>query len=266
MNIAIFGMGEAGSLIAGDLAAAGITVTAYDPANIPNPEGITRTPTPAEATIGADMVFSITAGHDSYKAIQQALAEIPVDSVYADFSTSSAEVKKRLALVAADRGFKFVDIALMGTVPGKGIKTPMLASGTAAEQIHEFLSSLGAPIEVVSDQAGDAATRKLLRSIMMKGLAACSIEALRAAEKANCVEWLWQNISDEIKNADASLVRRLVSGTQTHAVRRLHEMDAALALLKELRVESLMTEATAENLRRIPAQGVPDVPGNASEK
>lgn len=136
----------------------------------------------------------------------------------------------------------------------------LLASGDGAKRIMELFAQLPSSITVVSDVAGDAATRKLLRSIMMKGLAATVIEALRAAEKADCAEWLWCNLVDEIKNADASLLPRLVIGTKSHALRRLHEMEASMAMLNELGVDPIMTRATVENLRRIPEEGIPEIP------
>jgi 3-hydroxyisobutyrate dehydrogenase-like beta-hydroxyacid dehydrogenase len=116
------------------------------------------------------------------------------------------------------------------------------------------------PVNQVSEQAGDAALRKLLRSVMMKGLAGCVIEALRGAEQAGCAEWLWDNLADEITRADARILSRLVRGSGPHAVRRLHEMEAALAMLQELGVEPIMTRATVENLRHIPQQGLPQIP------
>ncbi len=260
MNIGIFGLGEAGSLIAADLAAAGVAILAYDPADVATPSGVVRVNKPVEVVLDADVLLAITAGKDAEIAMQQALQSIPKEAVYADLSTNSAGTKKKLAANAADYGFKFVDLALMGTVPGKGLRTPMLASGDGAKRIMELFAQLPSSITVVSDVAGDAATRKLLRSIMMKGLAATVIEALRAAEKADCAEWLWCNLVDEIKNADASLLPRLVIGTKSHALRRLHEMEASMAMLNELGVDPIMTRATVENLRRIPEEGLPEIP------
>jgi 3-hydroxyisobutyrate dehydrogenase-like beta-hydroxyacid dehydrogenase len=116
------------------------------------------------------------------------------------------------------------------------------------------------PVELVSEVAGDAATRKLLRSVVMKGLAGTVIEALRGAEHAGCADWLWNNLTAEITKADASFLARLVRGTQLHAARRLEEMEAAAALLGELGVEPLLTRGTVENLRGVPREGIPTIP------
>lgn len=260
MKIGVFGLGEAGSLIAADLAAAGQEVTGYDPADVVTPAGVTRVAEPAAAVGDAQLVLALTAGTDAMEALTQALDRIPALALYADFSTNTAQAKQDLAGLAAGRGFDFVDIALMSTVPGKGLRTPALASGNGAERFEEMFAALGMPVTAVSVHPGDAATRKLLRSVVMKGLAGTVIEAMRGAEKAGCAAWLWGNIADEITRANAALLSRLVRGTQLHAVRRLHEMEASLALLEELAVEPLMTRGTVENLKKVPVEGIPDIP------
>lgn len=260
MKIAVFGLGEAGSLVSADLAAAGIETTGYDPADVDTPESVARINDPAAAVVNADVVIALTAGADAITAIRQALPQIPVTALYADFSTNTAVAKKDMASIAASHGMDFVDIALMGTVPGKGLRTPALASGNGADRFVDIFSKLGMPVGKVSEVAGDAATRKLLRSIMMKGLAGTVIEALRGAEKAGCSDWLWDNLSDEITRADAKLLSRLVRGTGIHAKRRLHEMEASAALLEDLGIEPVMTRATVENLRRVPEEGLPPIP------
>ena len=260
MRIAVFGLGEAGSLVSADLAGTGVSTRGYDPADLVTPKGVTRTDSPGEAVVDADVVIALTQGSQAFVAIQQALEEIPSTALYADFSSSSPGTKKRLAEIAAARGLVFADIALLGTVPGNGIRTPALAAGSGADRFVNTFATLGMPVSRVSNQAGDAAMRKLLRSVMMKGLAGCVIEAMRAAEKAGCAQWLWDNLAHEITHADERLLSRLVRGSGTHAIRRLHEMEASLAMLKELGVDHVMTQATVENLRRIPEQGLPDIP------
>lgn len=260
MKIAVFGLGEAGSLISADLATGDVEINAYDPADVDTPEGVTRFDKPVDAVQACEVVIALTQGSEAVTAIKQALDDIPADGLYADFSSNSPGIKKQLADIAADRGFLFADIALLGTVPGKGIRTPALAAGSGASRFVELFSSFGMPVSKVSDRAGDAAMRKLLRSVMMKGLAGCVIEAMRAAEKAGCGEWLWENMADEISRADERLLSRLVRGSGPHAARRLHEMEASLAMLEELGIEPVMTRATVENLRQIPNLGLPDIP------
>lgn len=260
MKIAVFGLGEAGSRISADIAATGIETTAYDPAEVNTPDGVHRYNNPVDTVNNAEVVIALTAGADAVTAIEQALDRIPETVLYADFSTNTVSAKQRLAEIAAGHGMQFADVALMGTVPGKGVRTPALVSGTGAGRFVETFSDLGMPVNKVSVRAGDAAARKLLRSVMMKGLAGTIVEAMRGAEKAGCADWLWKNLADEITKADEALLSRLVRGTGLHAVRRLHEMEASAALLEELGVDPVMTRATVENLRRVTQEGLPDIP------
>ena len=74
--IAVLGLGEAGSLIARDLVAAGARVRGYDPAVAAGP-GITDTGSEAEAARGADLVLSVNSAQaavDAFRAGQPGLA------------------------------------------------------------------------------------------------------------------------------------------------------------------------------------------------
>lgn len=256
----VFGLGEAGSLFAADLVAAGITVAGFDPAPVATPDGINRTRTPEEAVIDTELVIALTAGADAMTALTQAIDDIPEEALYADLSTTSAAEKKALAGRAAERDLLFTDVALMATVPGHGLRTPALAAGPGAERYVELVTDLDVPVAAISGEAGDAATRKLLRSVMMKGLAALMIESMRAAEQAGCAEWLWTDLAKQFSAADGALLSRLVRGTLTHATRRLHEMEASEALLRELGQDPVMTRAIVESLMRVPSMGIPEIP------
>lgn len=250
-TICVYGLGEAGGLISADLAALGNVVSGYDPKPVATPRGVDRRADPSSVLAGADVVLALTAAADAPTALRQAFDDIPRSAIYADLSTASPETKRDLANRCAERGILFADVAIMAIVPGKGVKVPTLVSGSGAEAFVALFSGFGMPSEPVSAIAGDAAARKLLRSVMMKGLAAVVIEAMQAAQTAGCAEWLWRNLGDELAAADATMLARLVRGTQRHGARRLHEMRACSELLQSLGVEPLMTDATVENLRRV---------------
>jgi len=258
----VFGLGDAGARIAGDLAAAGAEVHGYDPAEVATPPGVVRHPRPGPAAAGAGVVLAVTAAADATTALTQALDAIPRDAVYADLATAPPALKRSLGAVAGVAGLGFADVALMAVVVGTGLRTPALASGPGARDFAAVVAPLGMPVEHAGDEPGGAATRKLLRSVFMKGLAAVVIESMRAAEAADLAGETWANIVDQITVADEELVRRLVTGTPRHAARRVHEMEAAGELLAELGVEPTMTDATTTHLRRIEADPalVPDLP------
>lgn len=256
-RVGIFGLGEAGSEIAAGLAERGVTVRAFDPASVPTPPGVDRHAIPQHVVRDVDVVLSVTAAADAGAALQQAIDDVPPGTLYADLSTSSAGGKQALGSMATAHGLRFVDVALMATVPGKGIRTPQLASGDGAGDYAGMIRCFGATVQVVGDQPGDAATRKLLRSIVTKGLAALLLEARAAGRAAGLEDWLWRHLVETISSADEALMRRLTEGQAEHAVRRQHEMEACATLLEELAVPSTMTAATAATLRQL-ASGAHD--------
>lgn len=259
-RVAVFGLGEAGWRIAADLATGGASVHGYDPAPGPATVGVVRHGDPGQAVHGVDLVLAVTPAADAEAALRQALEEIPRSAVYADLSTSSAEQERRLAAVAGAHGLAFADVALMSAVPGKGIRTPQLVSGPGAQRYVEWLTPFGAAATVVGDNPGDAATRKLLRSVVTKGLAALVIEALRAGEAAGLRDWLWEHLVEEFTGADEAMLLRLLEGTGPHAVRRRLEMQASVELLTELGVEPVMSRATVASLQGVRQDGLPGTP------
>jgi 3-hydroxyisobutyrate dehydrogenase-like beta-hydroxyacid dehydrogenase len=259
-RIAIFGLGEAGGAIAGDLAGRGADVQAFDPAPCATPDGVTRHDEPSSAVADVAAVLAVTHAADAETAVLQALDDIPQTAVYADLSTAAPAVKRRLAELAGWRGIAFADVALMSAVPGKGLATPQLVSGAGADHYLRVLSVVGGAAMHVGGQPGDAATRKLLRSIMIKGLAALLIEAMHGATAVGLRDWLWDHITAELTTLDVGYLRRLVEGTGRHAERRQYEMQAAARLLADLGVEPLMTAATADSLRAARSQPLPELP------
>lgn len=262
-TITVFGLGEAGGLIAADLVSAGAEVHAFDPRPVPTPAGVTRHQDPADAVIGAQIICALTSAVDAPGALGQAIAAFPPDVVYADFATSAAGLKRTLAATADAAGAAFVDVALMSPVPGSGLRTPALASGPGAMAFIEVFSALGMPLEHAGDEPGSAATRKLLRSIVVKGLAGLLIESMRAADAAGLGDETWANLVGQFVAADEAFLRRIVTGTGAHSLRRLHEMEATADLLEELGVDPVMTRSTVESLRRIDAgASLPPLPSS----
>ena len=248
--VAVLGLGEAGSLIAGDLLAAGVTVRGYDPKatgsrpSLTVPEGVIQAGSEAEAATGATLVLSVNSAKAAVSAFQAAIPAMASAAIWADLNTASPGTKQHLARIGDEHGIGVTDIAMMAPVPGKGLRVPMLASGPAAAATARVLTGLGASIEVLDGPAGLAATRKLLRSVFYKGMSSSIVEALDAAREAGLEEWLHDHIAEELARADATLVDRIVTGTRQHAVRRGAEMAAAAQMLTELGVPPIMADAS----------------------
>jgi 3-hydroxyisobutyrate dehydrogenase-like beta-hydroxyacid dehydrogenase len=251
--IAVLGFGEAGSLIARDLVAAGAVVRGFDPKE-PAPAGVTGARSDAEAVTGAGLVLSVNSADEAVAAFTASVNALAPGTIWADLNTASPAVKQRLAALGRDHAVPVTDIAMMAPVPGNGLRVPMLASGDAAGQVAATLRGYGADIEVLDGPAGLAATRKLLRSVFYKGMAASIVEALEAARAAGLEDWLRPHIAEDLAKADASTVQRIVTGTRQHAVRRGHEMAAAAQMLTDLGVQPVMADASRALHERLAAE------------
>ena len=253
LQVAVLGLGEAGSEIARDLVQAGADVRGYDPrmeiiARTTDLDGVERRADEADAVRDASLVLSVNSGHDAMQALTNAMPQLPRGTIWADLNTAAPSVKAALAGLLAGSGRPVVDVALMAPVPGHGLRTPMVVSGEAAEQFSDLLRPLGAEIAVQDGPAGAAISRKLLRSVFYKGLAAAVTEALAGAEAAGCRDWLWENISAELTGFDGRTIDRLVDGSVRHARRRADEMAAAADQLADLGVTPRVAAAARDVL------------------
>jgi 3-hydroxyisobutyrate dehydrogenase-like beta-hydroxyacid dehydrogenase len=256
LTVAVLGLGEAGGLISAGLVEAGALVRGYDPRAAVSPgvpllavpPGVLNCPGAASACSGADLVFSLNSAADAPDALAQGLPGCAPGTIWAECNTSSPGEKQSLAETAADR-VRVVDVALMSPVPGHGLFTPMTVSGPAAGAYAEIMRPLGVKVDVLEGPVGSAATHKLLRSVFYKGLAAAVLEATAAAQAAGLADWLRGNITEELIRADAATLERLLTGSKTHAVRRIHEMEAAERLLDDLGVPARVTRASRDWLR-----------------
>jgi len=217
-------------------------VRGYDPA-VPG-----SFPDAATAVAGADVVLSLNAAKVALEVAADAVAALGERAVFADLNTAAPSLKRELAVQV---GSRFADVALLGPVPAKGLATPALVSGTGAQSFADALGPLGMPVQVVSDQAGDAAAMKLVRSVFMKGLAASAVESVQAAEAGGYGDWLKDEIAAVIGRP---MLDRFLEGTRKHAGRRANEMQAACELLRELGVEPRIAAASASLLADLTAE------------
>lgn len=234
--MAVLGLGEAGSRLAADLAAAGCTVLGWDPAR---PGASVESERAAVAA--AEVVLSVNAAAVALEVAREVAAALPPGSLYADLNTAAPKLKRELAEAVP---VEFADVALVGVVPDTGLATPALASGGGAERFAALFRPLGMPVDVVADAAGT----KLLRSVFMKGVAVAAIESLAAAERAGEAERVRADIAGVLGEP---LLERFLEGSRRHAVRRTEEMRAAADYLDELGVPARIAAAAADWLAEL---------------
>jgi 3-hydroxyisobutyrate dehydrogenase-like beta-hydroxyacid dehydrogenase len=246
LRVAVLGLGEADSLIAPGLAAAGCDVHGWDPAR--RLDGIGNAESGAAAVREADVVLSLNTASVARDVVRDVAHTLRTDAVYADLNTSAPALKRELARALP---VAFADVALVGIVSATGLRTPALASGAGAARFAELFRPLGMPVDVVGSEPGEAAGLKLLRSVFMKGLAAAVLESVAAAERAGAADRVRADIVAVIGEP---VLERLLTGSRRHAARRAEEMRAAAAFVGELGVPPRVAAAAAEWFEQLRAQ------------
>lgn len=250
-RIAVLGLGEAGTAIAADLIAAGAEVSGWDPVAAPDLDGLRLAAGSADAVSGAAVALSVNRAAVALGLAAEVAPAMVPGAVFADLNTAAPDLKAKLAETVEAAGGRFADVALLAPVPGRGLATPALASGSGAEALVATLAPLGGTLEALGPRPGEAAERKLLRSVFAKGMAIAALESLEAARAAGCEEWLREQLVVTLEGADSALLDRWLTGSPAHAPRRAEEMAAAAVMLDALGTPAPISRAAQEWFDRL---------------
>ncbi|HMG90017.1 MAG TPA: NAD(P)-binding domain-containing protein [Chryseolinea sp.] len=251
MRVAVLGLGEAGSHFANDLASFGLNVVGYDP----EPKralhaNVRLVSSNAEAARDSDLILSVNIASVAVEVANDVFPVLEKGQIFVEMNTASPQTKIDVATILAKTHALVADVAIMAPVPAKGIKSPFLVSGPGAARFFDMLSPYKLDINILSDKVGDAATHKLLRSIVYKGFAAVIGEAINASQSMGLEEYMRSQISALIGGKD-ELIDRFIEGSKTHALRRSHELDAVVSMLISHNVEPVMSRATLKSLQNL---------------
>src|SRR3546814_1085489 len=123
------------------------------------------------------------------------------------------------------------------------------------------MAPLGFEAKVLSDRIGDASAVKILRSILLKGLEALSVECLVAARQQGVLEQVLGCLGDVDRVTFAGMVKELAITHLAHAKRRMEEVEQVNETLRETGIEPLMSDATRRNPARTVAADVAPATG-----
>jgi 3-hydroxyisobutyrate dehydrogenase-like beta-hydroxyacid dehydrogenase len=248
-SVAILGIGEAGGTLARDLLAKGIRVCGWDPEPRNLPDGLNFASSNPAAVSGADVVLSVNWASVAIEVATEVAPVLQLNQLYADLNTAAPQLKRELVPIIEKSGALFIDGALMSPVLPKGLGTPLYASGSGAKLFAEMMAPLGMPITFLDYEAGNAATHKLVRSIVYKGVAAVVMECLEAAKALNMTKYARSQIMTILQ--DEAMMDRFVSGSLKHAKRRVEEMESVVEMLNSIGVSAFTSQASVKRLKEI---------------
>jgi len=197
----------------------------------------------------SDIIFSSVVSKVAVEVAKSFSPYLTEKHIYADTNAASPMVKTEVAQAISKSGAKFVDCALMGTIPAFLNKVPIFASGNGAVEFKELMTPFSMDITCLGETPGQASAIKMFRSIFMKGYVALLFETLNAANKYNAADLVMENIAETMDQADfMETARLLVTRGLIHSERRAHEMSEVIMTLSDIGVSSIMSDATQKKL------------------
>ena len=261
-TISFIGFGEAGQAIASGLREAGLeTMSAWD-ILFPRSDGeklrqaaetigVGRAGSAAEAARGADMIISAVTAASSVDVAQSVNAHLAGQPYFLDINSVSPGRKQETAKLLGGAA-RYVDVAVLAPIHPARHQTPMLLAGPHAEAVVPALSALGMRVSVASAEIGAAAAIKMVRSVMVKGIEALTLECFLAASRAGVIDEVAVSMKNNYPGLDwTKVVPYNLERMASHGERRAAEMEEVAGTLRELGVEPLMTMATVKRQREM---------------
>lgn len=200
-----------------------------------------------EVLDGADIVISAVTADQAKNVATEAAGLLKAGQLYLDVNSASPGTKIDSAASVDACGAHFVEAAVMATVPGYGLKVPILAGGARAEHAAGLLNPLGMNITPVSEDIGRASAMKLCRSIMIKGMEALIIQCKEASTRWDVEAQVFASLAKTYPGMDwPELAVKMRGRVRAHGVRRSAEMREAAEMLRALDMEDALCEAIAD--------------------
>jgi 3-hydroxyisobutyrate dehydrogenase-like beta-hydroxyacid dehydrogenase len=264
--ISFIGFGEAGQALASGLREAGAgRMSAWD---ILFPQaagerlqrageavGVRCASSAADAVREAQIVISAVTAAASVEAARSVNAHLVGKPFFLDINSVSPARKQETARLLGEAA-RYVDVAVLAPIYPARHQTPMLLAGPHAAAVAPMLAALGMRATIAGAEVGAAAAIKMVRSVIVKGIEALTLECFLAAARAGVVDEVANSLKNNYPGLDWSkIVPYNLERMAVHGERRAAEMEEVAETLRELGVEPLMTLATIKRQREMAQVG-----------
>ena len=261
-RISFIGFGEAGQAIASGLKDAGVErIAAWD---ILFPEqagaplkavgeaiGVRAAASAADAVRETDLVTAAS----SVDAARSVAPHLNNNPYYLDINSVSPGRKQETARLLGERA-RYVDVAVVAAIHPARHRTPLLIAGPHAEEVSPLLRELEMQLSVVGPEIGLAAAIKMIRSVMIKGIEALTLECFLAAARAGVLDEVTTSLKNNYPTLDwGQIADYNLERMASHGARRAAEMEESAATLRELGLDPLMVQSTVARQREMGAIG-----------
>lgn len=257
MSIALIGYGEVGRILAEDLRAQGVAVSAFDlklATDHAQPlrahaaaHGVVLGHSHAAAVHGATLVISAVTASQTVAAAEACAPALAQGSFLLDLNSASPGAKQQAAALVDAAGGRYVEGAVMTSVPPHRQKVPLLLGGPHAAALQPQLTALGFAATVHSERLGVASATKMCRSVMIKGLEAMVIESFTAARAHGVEDAVIASLRETFPGIDwerqaAYFFQRVIE----HGRRRAEEVREVAVTVREAGLEPFSAAGTAQ--------------------
>ena len=268
-RVSFIGFGEAGQAIASGLRETGIERIAAWDILFPVPEGarlnaagekfgVRLATSAADAVRDTDLIVSAVTAASSFEAARSIADHVAGNPYYLDINSVSPGRKQETARLLDGRA-RYVDVAVIAPIHPARHKTPLLIAGPHAEAVAPLLNEMEMKLSIVPGETGKAAAIKMIRSVMIKGMEALSLECFLAASRAGLLEEVTASLKNNYPTLDFTKIADYnIERMASHGERRAAEMEESAVTLRELGLDPLMVEATVTRQREMGALGKND--------
>ena len=259
-RIGLIGYGEVGRTVAEDLRAQGLQVWAYDlkiqAASASDTHamkshaeaiGVQIQSSHAQVCAHSDLVICAVTASQTLLAAKSCASHLLSQAFFLDMNSASPGTKQAAAALIDSAGSRYVEAAVMTSVPPHRIQVPMLLGGAHAAALLPVLNSLGFKAKLSSDKLGVASATKMSRSIMVKGMEAMVIESLTTARHYGVEDAVIASLYETFPGIDwekqaAYFFQRVIE----HGRRRSEEMREVAVTVQEAGLTPWLAQASAD--------------------
>jgi 3-hydroxyisobutyrate dehydrogenase-like beta-hydroxyacid dehydrogenase len=255
--VGLVGYGEVGRILAEDLRKQDVKVSAYDVKLAGDQAdalrahalefGLTLATSHGELAGQADFIVSAVTASQAVPVAEACAPAIRQGAWFLDFNSASPGAKQRAAALIDGGGGRYVEGAVMTSIPPYRIKVPLLLGGSGAHELGPLLVALGFDAKVASEELGVASAVKMCRSVMIKGLEAMVIESFTTARAYGVEDALLASLTETFPSINwekqgAYFFQRVIE----HGRRRSEEVREVAETVREIGLTPWSAQGTAE--------------------
>ena len=256
-HVGLVGYGEVGRILAEDLRKQDVKVSAYDrklggdqagPLRDHAAQfGVALTSSHADLAASSDFIVSAVTASQAVPVAAACAPAVKKSAWFLDFNSASPGAKQRAAALIDGAGARYVEGAVMTSIPPYRIKVPLLLGGAGARDLAPLLVELGFDAKVASDKLGVASAVKMCRSVMIKGMEAMVIESFTTARAYGVEDAVLASLKETFPTINwekqgAYFFQRVIE----HGRRRSEEVREVAETVREIGLTPWSAQGTAE--------------------